>query len=370
MAQTFMTVAFAAVPFYIARSIGATPERARVQLRRGLVCSACVLATGAGNLGLLWALDRGLSDRLSTEYRNQEDLDESLDEPPAGAVLGEVHTALADTDSPIRFVVLSGGTFTMGSALGHGEYIEHPRHRVTLSPYLIARTEVTQRQYAEVTGKYPSEDGGGGDVPVDSVSWCDALRFANALSEREPGMEPVYEFSWTSGMSADCDVRWNRDRRGYRLPTEAEWEYAARALVPDRRRSGLDDLRDGAWFSGNSGGYTHPVAELAPNAFGLFDMLGNVQEWVWDGYSVYGSGHEIDPAVPPGSDNPVRLSRGGHAFDRPHEIRVERRVSALSTETWTLNGLRLALSTFEVGPPMEGVSPPHDTTEDPASGSR
>lgn len=167
------------------------------------------------------------------------------------------------------------------------------RWPVEVGAYRIAQAPVTRAQYAAVMGN------GAGDVlPVDSVSWNDAVEFCNRLSERE-GSTPAYrrEGQCTEEVtSAD----------GYRLPTEAEWEYACRAGTTGPRYGELDEI---AWYRGNSGGTAHPVGRKRPNAWGLYDMLGNVWEWCWDFY---------DPAV----YGEYRVLRGGGWFDEQWSCRA------------------------------------------------
>ncbi|GIF52805.1 formylglycine-generating enzyme required for sulfatase activity [Asanoa ferruginea] len=167
-----------------------------------------------------------------------------------------------------------------------------PRGRVTLSdrrtqrtwdvevePYLLAAVPVTQAGYASVTGERPSA-ARGENLPVESVSWWDAVRFCNALSEQE-GLTPPYRVDGE-------EVEWDRSASGYRLPTEAEWEYACRAGTTGPRYGPLDEI---AWYRGNSGERIHEVGGRRPNAWGFHDMLGNVWDWCWDIYDaeVYGT---------------------------------------------------------------------------------
>jgi sulfatase modifying factor 1 len=152
---------------------------------------------------------------------------------------------------------------------------------VELAPYLLAALPVTQARYTEITGRSPSAAPGGGDLPVESVSWLAAVEYCNLLSQRA-ALAPAY------AVSAGDEVRWDLSADGYRLPTEAEWEYACRAGTTGPRYGELADI---AWYRDNSGGAVHEVGAREPNAWGFHDMLGNVWEWCWDVYDreVYGS---------------------------------------------------------------------------------
>ena len=143
----------------------------------------------------------------------------------------------------------------------------------------------------------------GDNLPVERVSWYDAVEFCNRLSRKE-GLTPEYTISGK-------DVTWNRSADGYRLPTEVEWEYAARGGNKSRgyRFSGSDDPKEVAWYSANSGEKTHPVGQKKPNELGIYDMSGNVWEWVWDWYGSYSSTSQTDPRGP--YSGSYRVLRGG-----------------------------------------------------------
>ncbi|MEU6557158.1 SUMF1/EgtB/PvdO family nonheme iron enzyme [Streptomyces sp. NPDC046915] len=152
---------------------------------------------------------------------------------------------------------------------------------VDVAPFWMAAVPVTQSLYAQVTGQRPSTSEGD-RLPVEGVSWWDAVRFCNALSRRE-GLTPVYH------LNGEVEaVHWNASADGYRLPTEAEWEHACRAGTTGPRHGQLDEI---AWYQGNSNGQIHPVGVKEPNPWGLYDMLGNVWNWCWDVYDaeVYGT---------------------------------------------------------------------------------
>jgi len=185
----------------------------------------------------------------------------------------------------MQFVSIRAGIFMMGCSAGDGECHadEKPAHRVSITrPFEMGKYQVTQAQYEAVASANPSYSKGP-NLPVEGVSWDDAQKFCEALNGKGDGYH-------------------------YRLPTEAEWEYAARAGDSSCRYGPLDEV---AWSRDNSGGKTHPVGEKKPNAFGLYDMLGNVWEWVQDWYSItfYSDSPESDPKGP--FTGEYRVSRGG-----------------------------------------------------------
>jgi formylglycine-generating enzyme required for sulfatase activity len=199
----------------------------------------------------------------------------------------------------VVLVPIPGGTFMMGSRPGVGSDDERPQRQVTLSPFLMSATTVTQAQYQAVTGTNPSHFKGD-DRPVEQVSWEDAVDFCNTLSRRE-GLQPAYDAQRTLLPNAN----------GYRLPTEAQWEYACRAGNPSQWCFGDDEkkLSEYAWFGQNSGNETHPVGTKKPNAWGLYDMHGNVWEWCWDWSGTYPGVPQTEPIGAPRGDR--RVVRGG-----------------------------------------------------------
>jgi formylglycine-generating enzyme required for sulfatase activity len=191
-------------------------------------------------------------------------------------------------DLNLEMAYIRPGTFTMGSENGDSD--EKPLTRVTLTKgYWLGKTEVTQGQYEALMGANPSNfKNAGRDAPVEQVSWDEAMQFCRKLTERErqAGRLP--------------------DGYEYTLPTEAQWEYACRAGTTADYAGNLDAM---AWYNQNSGNTTHPVAQKQANAWGLYDMHGNVWEWCRDWYGNYQGGSVTDPTGP--TSGSFRVYRGG-----------------------------------------------------------
>jgi sulfatase modifying factor 1 len=229
--------------------------------------------------------------------------------------------------------VLPPGFFSMGCIGGDANCAsrETPNRFVSLSPFEMGITEVTQSQWNAVMGSnnstfsYPVC----ADCPMETVSWFDALVFCNALSEAR-GLTPCYYsdagftqvygksgFDWT--LPNTGTVYWNPSAKGYRLPTEAEWEYAARGnkLYIYSGSATLDLV---SWHGLNSSSKTNPVKKLFQNGFGLYDMSGNVFEWCWDWFGTYPSTAETNPSGPSSGAN--KILRGGcyNVLDTNHRV--------------------------------------------------
>ncbi|MET9653968.1 MULTISPECIES: formylglycine-generating enzyme family protein [unclassified Streptomyces] len=194
--------------------------------------------------------------------------------------------------------------------------------QVEITPCELATVPVTQALYAEVTGGLRPSATPGDLLPVEGVSWWDAVRFCDALSVRD-GLAPAYRIR-----GDDEGVEWDAAADGYRLPTEAEWEYACRAGTTGPHYGPLDDI---AWYRGNSGERPHDVGGRLPNAWGLHDMLGNVWNWCWDVYDaeVYGA---------------YRVLRGGGWFDEHWSCRASARRRSHPSYRVDDVGFRLARS--------------------------
>jgi len=187
----------------------------------------------------------------------------------------------------IEMVYVQGGTFTMGCTSEQGsdcDADESPTHQVMVSTFYMSKYEITQKQWVEIMGSNPSYFKGD-NLPVEQVSWEDVQDFIRKLNLKTG--------------------------KQYRLPTEAEWEYAARGGTKSKgyKYSGSNTLSNVAWYDDNSGRETHPVGSKFPNELGLYDMSGNVWEWCGDWYGNYGSSAQTNPAGP--SSGSYRVFRGG-----------------------------------------------------------
>lgn len=226
-----------------------------------------------------------------------------------------------------EMVLVEPGSFEMGSTEGLSN--EQPVHTVSITkPFYMSKYLVTFEQfdaYCDDTSKSKAEDCGPerGDRPA-GVYWYDAVEYCNWLSEKS-GPTPCYDLK---GLGTECDFSAN----GYRLPTEAEWEYAARGGNRSQGYvyAGSNDPDEVAWYGDNSDGVCHPVGQKKPNELGLYDMSGSLWEWCWDWYGkkYYDSSPPSDPVGPGrGSDYSERqkVRRGGFFHSDASEIRVARR---------------------------------------------
>jgi formylglycine-generating enzyme required for sulfatase activity len=232
---------------------------------------------------------------------------------PDGATAGTL--PVTKTKGGVEMVMLPGGSFIMGNRRSKED--ESVDHQVTLAAFWIDKYEVTQAEYERLDLPNPSHFKGP-TLPVEQIKWDQAAFYCNARS-REEGLRPCYSEDTTCDYSAD----------GYRLPTEAEWEYACRAGSETDYSYGADlrKLGEYAWYAGNSDKKTHPVGQKRPNAWGLCDMLGNVGEWCND---IYGKDYyQQSPAENPHGpkDGTLYVLRGGGWRSGPETVRSSCRLS-------------------------------------------
>lgn len=261
---------------------------------------------------------------------------------------------------PEEFVRIQGGTFQMGSPETESWRSEDEvQHTVTVSDFYMSAYELTQAEYQEIMGENPSSFSGE-DLPVENVSWLDAVSYCNARSERE-GLTPAYTVNGS-------DITWDRSADGYRLPTEAEWEYACRAgtITPFNTETSISaeesnyyghypyEIEDNYFSQGNlttkPGEYrqtTVAVTSFSPNPWGLYNMHGNVGEWVWDYYGAYAVANgsaagDVEQTDPTGAETgTLRVYRGGGWNDFAKNMRSAYR-AALAEDKGSFNiGIRL-----------------------------
>ena len=216
-------------------------------------------------------------------------------------------------------VFVAGGTFTMGATAEQGsdaESNEKPTHSVTVSDFYIGKYEVTQAQWIAVMGSNPSNFQGD-NLPVEKVSWNDIQEFIKKLNAQTG--------------------------KKFRLPTEAEWEYAARGGNQSKgyKYSGSDNIDEVAWYEDNSNSKTHPVGQKRPNELGIYDMTGNVCEWCQDWYGSYSSDAQTNPTGP--SSGSYRVLRGGSWITIAWNCRVSYRYFSHPVSRYSDFGFRLVM---------------------------
>jgi formylglycine-generating enzyme required for sulfatase activity len=244
---------------------------------------------------------------------------------------------------PAGMVLVEGGSFLMGST--NGESDEKPVHTVTVKRFHISKYEVTQKEWTEIMGTTVRQQrdsanrewplrGEGDNYPMYYVSWNEAVEYCNKRSLKE-GLTPAYR---SSGGEITCDF----NATGYRLPTEAEWEYAAKGGGKDLmvfEYAGGNSPGAVAWYDANSGNSTHPVGTKQPNSLGLYDMSGNVWEWCWDWYGSYSSSSQTDPRG--ASSGSSRVLRGGSWSISAQDVRSAYRVNSTPSDRVSGLGFRL-----------------------------
>jgi len=203
----------------------------------------------------------------------------------------------------MEFVQVKGGCFKMGDIYGDGEADEKPVHEVCVDDFYMGKYPVTQRQWKDIMGENPSRfKECGENCPVDSVTWKDVIEFIGKFN--------------------------HRTKINHRLPTEAEWEYAARSGGREEKWAGTGneaELAEHAWYSKNSGFKPHPAGRKKPNGSGLYDMTGNVWQWVedWYGEGYYSNSRRNNPQGP--GSGQFRVLRGGSWYDNAKDVRSSAR---------------------------------------------
>lgn len=251
-----------------------------------------------------------------------------------------------------QMVTVEGGTFMMGDEFGDLRSFCRPVHQVTLTyDFEIGKYELTFDEYdafCDDTGRSkPSDYGWGRGIrPVIYVSWWDAIAYCNWLSARN-GLPIAYRLAGevNEGQLLDSNGNVTTDITkvvGYRLPTEAEWEYAAREgkYNSPYKYSGSDDVDEVAWYSDNSVNKTHEVGQKLPNALGIYDMSGNVREWCSDWYGDYSSSAQTNPYNSAASS--LRVARGGSRGSDAADVRVARRSNYSPASMLHSQGFRIA----------------------------
>ncbi len=237
--------------------------------------------------------------------------------------------------TPTGMIYVAGGTFIMGDASEEPSWDATPAHEVTLSPFYIGKYEVTQAEFSKYMPQsevWTSELGRGDQYPAYGVTWFEAIKYCNLRSIAEK-LTPCYTIDGSTNPANWGEVPTDREHpnlgiweavtcnwkaNGYRLPTEAEWEYAARGRTnnPDYLYSGSNDINTVAWYAENSGNISHPVGQKAANSIGTYDMSGNVDEWCWDWFGIYGEEPQTDPTGPEeGCMNEMVLRGGSWVFE-------------------------------------------------------
>ncbi len=239
-----------------------------------------------------------------------------------------------------EMVLVEGGSFIMGNDYSDNPD-ERPEHKVTIASFFISKFEVSVMEYTnfcrQASKKYPE---GEPNQPVSNVSWDEAVMYCNWVSSIS-GLDKCYEITrdTSNNVRASCDF----SKNGFRLPTEAEWEYAARGGIKTKyyAYSGGMETDEVSWNINNAGNRAHEVGSKKPNELGIYDMTGNCMEWCWDWYKVdfYRKSEESNPKGP--ESGASKICRGGNYMCRPDVLRNTKRFSLEKIDKEGLAGIRL-----------------------------
>ena len=257
----------------------------------------------------------------------------SMEEPEID--LEEITEPLLNQNIPIEMIWVPADTLIMGSISPDAGDDEFPLLTIPLKGFMISPTEITQAQWMMVSSVNPSLFVGD-DLPVENVSFYDAVEYCNAKSIKD-GLSPAYDFR---GTTIICDF----DANGYRLPTEAEWEFAAKAGIGKSfsQYSGSDDADSVGWYAANSNDQSQPVGKKDANALGIYDMSGNVYEWVWNWYAPYS--YRVSSLFSGPQDGTDKVIRGGSWYHKQSLMRNTARNFAKPYQKNSYIGFRVVRS--------------------------
>ncbi|HOP03475.1 MAG TPA: SUMF1/EgtB/PvdO family nonheme iron enzyme [Tenuifilaceae bacterium] len=251
-------------------------------------------------------------------HKNHLSVVQSIEVTPSSESAYMIPLKVSNDPFEAQMILVSGGTFQMGDTFGDGKKEEQPVRTVTVSKFYISKYEITQQQWESVMGENPSHFESCATCPVERVSWLEVMEF-------------IKKINLLTG-------------KNYRLPTEAEWEFAARggSFSNGLRYSGSRNINNVAWYNVNSGNKTHPVGQLPANELGLYDMSGNVWEWCSDWMGQYPNRNEVNPSGPEKGE--LRVVRGGSWFGYIDGNKVSARGADDPANGRSYIGFRLALT--------------------------
>ena len=315
------------------------------------------IVTGASGVTVTLSGDKEETQTVDTdggkyEFEVPEGGDYTVTPSKTGYTFTPVNCSFSDVSSDksqdfialleIAMISIPAGSFYMGS--NEGDYREKPVHKVTLDAFEMSATEVTRGQYYTIMDQPYVGDL---NLPIDQINWYDAVSFCNRLSD-VIGFDQCYD-----EITLDCDFLKN----GFRLPTEAEWEYACRAGTTTKYYTGNleSDLARAGWYDGNSNQNCHPVGQKIPNAYGLYDMHGNLSEWCNDWFD--GDYYSVSPERNPiGQEYGVRRAiRGGNYYFSATNCRATFRDQSSTEIKVVNNGFRVARGSFTPGYTISGT---------------